>query len=1332
MSGQQGLEGRVAVIGMAGRFPGADTVVEFWQRLCDGSEGITFFEDDQLDDWFDREARSAPNYVKARPILEDVDQFDAGFFGMHAREAALTDPQHRVFLECAWQALEDAGYDPVAYDGAIGVFAGCSMNTYFLNNICRDRRVIDEFTSNFQVGAYQTLLGAGREFLATRVSYKLDLKGPSLTLQTACSTSLVAVAQACQSLLLYQADMALAGGVSITFPQHRGYLHQEGGMVSADGRCRPFDAAASGTIFGSGAGVVLLKRLDEAIADRDHIYAVILGCGVNNDGAAKVGFTAPSIDGQAAAIEQALAQAGVDARSIGYVECHGTATPLGDPIEIAALTKAFRRTTAALQYCAIGSVKGNIGHLDAAAGVTGLIKTALMLRHSRFVPSLHFRHPNPQIDFAGSPFFVAAEAAEWTTGSEPRRAGVSSLGVGGTNAHVVLEQRPAPDGETGSAERTELLVLSARSASALVEMRSRLADHLRAFAGQPLADIAFTLQRGRRHFPFRWAAVCKDRAAAVAALAQPDDAPFHHGDAAGQAPPVVFMFPGQGAQYPNMAGGLYRRFPVFRREIERCAEILGAFGVDLIDALYGGADAAQAERLALTGTAQPAIFSVEYALARLWRSWGIEAQAFVGHSVGEFVAACLAGVFSLPDALGLVAARGRLMEGLPRGGMISVRLGEDEVAPFLGARVSLAAVNGPAHCVLAGDNEALADIEARLVERGILHRRLRTSHAFHSAMMDPMIEPFAEHVAEIALAEPRVPYVSGVTGSWIRPDEATSREYWARHAREPVRFAAAIRTLTASASPMLLEVGPGNTLTTLALLTARNSAGRVVSSLPDASGQPADEESALAALGRLWVAGVVPDWRTVADGPRARVPLPTYPFERRGYWIDPPARTAAVPASVEMPEPDAADIATDERVMNASPSAAGPDGSADVPPDDIRRSVLAILEEVSGDSVAPEAASATFLEMGFDSLLLSQVAQRLQSQLKVKIAFRQLLGESVDNLVIGQFHPRADAGPGGRRDADRRTPPGGRAGACSRPRAVGGGCCPRWRGGVRRRRDHARPGRGDVAADPAAARRLAAHRVGGGHPCRSDTNSRGAGADRRPGLAPVAGADAAPVAVPGLSAGAEARRQQPDTGPKSAYRRADGAVYREDRGIETADGQLSRGVGGPAGGGGVSPGMEGARLSDRGQALERLAHLGYRRERIYRPRQRLWSDRVRAFARISSSMRSGNSWTRGLPSGRKPSLPAKIAAIVHRDDRQRAHDLLQYRLGSGHGGIARRPRRDRTIQGRTVWRRLSRSVRRGAGQGGEAVGRHPSLGADRRGHPSIRRRERHCARLRDR
>ena len=990
MSRATETEGRIAIIGMSGRFPGAQDLATFWQNLCKGVESVTFFTDDQLEDGADAATRASAGYVKARPVLADVDQFDAEFFDMRDREAALTDPQHRVFLECAWEALEDAGHDPAVYRGAIGVFAGCSMNTYFLNNICRDRQAIEDFTGTFQVGEYPVMMGAGREFLATRASYKLDLRGPSLTIQTACSTSLVAVAQACQSLLLYQSDMALAGGASISFPQHRGYLHQEGGMVSADGHCRPFDASASGTIFGSGAGVVLLKRLEDAIADGDHVYAVILGCGLSNDGAGKVGFTAPSVDGQVAAIEQALAQAGVGAGSVGYVECHGTATPLGDPIEVAALTKAFRKSTEAQAYCAVGSVKGNIGHLDAAAGVAGLIKTALMLRNRELPPSLNFEAPNPHITFEGGPFLVNTARAPWPDGVEPRRAGVTSLGVGGTNAHVVLEEPPAR--AAGNAlSRPELLTLAARSPSAVEQMRARLASYLAANPDAPIADVAFTLQRGRRHFPHRIAVACRDHNDAQALLSGALSPRVSFGEAPVARPSVVFMFPGQGAQYVGMARGLYRRFATFRAELDRCAEILAAENIDLIGGLYGAGVPSEPEPLARTGAAQPAIFSVSYSLARLWQSWGVNAETYIGHSVGEFVAACLAGVFSLSEALRLIAARGRLMQQLPSGGMLSVRLSEVEVQPLIGDEIVLAAINSPTNVVLAGPREALQATARQLEAFGTAHRLLHTSHAFHSPMMDAMIGPFMEQFAGVTLREPAKPYVSSVTGDWIRPEEARSPAYWARHARDPVLFAAGIKTLRASGEPILLEVGPGAGLSALALQTARDLGDRIFSSLPEASDQSADEETMLSALGKLWVNGVAPDWAGIEDGPRSRVSLPTYPFERRRHWIDPPIR-GAVGASPAISSAPPTIALVNAETTEVAPANLGQRQETWAQMDGIRQAIAEILQDISGETVDP-ASTATFLQLGFDSLLLSQVAQQIQRRLNVKVAFRQLLGD---------------------------------------------------------------------------------------------------------------------------------------------------------------------------------------------------------------------------------------------------------------------------------------------------------------------------------------------------
>ncbi|MDP8984155.1 MAG: acyltransferase domain-containing protein, partial [Pseudomonadota bacterium] len=1025
-AGEEIPVGAVAIVGMSGRFPGARNIDEFWRNICAGVDSVSRFSDAELEDSFSAEVRAADNFVKARPILEDVELFDAPFFAMHPREAELTDPQQRLFLECSWEALEDAGCDPAAYAGAIGVFAGSSPNTYFLNNVCGDRRTVEEFTSNYQVGCYPMLLGAGADFLATRVSYKLDLKGPSLTLQTACSTSLLAVAKACQSLLLYESDMALAGGVSITFPQKRGYQHLEGGMVSADGTCRPFDAAASGTIFGSGAGVVVLKRLEDALRDGDHVYAVIRGNGVNNDGASKVGFTAPSIAGQAAVIEMALATAGVDARSISYVECHGTATPMGDPIEVAGLTKAFRASTADTQFCAIGSVKSNVGHLDAAAGVTGLIKTALALDHGQLPPTAHYRRPNSQIDFASTPFFVNDTLHPWTRASGPRRAGVSAFGVGGTNVHVILEEAPrqAVIPGTGAATDWQLLVVSAKSAAALDTARRNLAVRLGA-ADAPLADIAYSLQTGRRAFDHRLTVVARSAEEARACLEGRETQAVHSGIRHGGD--VVFMFPGQGAQYPDMGRDLYHHEGEFRRRIDECSRILKPLmGEDLRDLLYPAVNSAEAkQRLMSTVAAQPAIFSIEYALAHVWMSWGIKPRALIGHSVGEVVAAVIAGVLSLEDALGLVATRGRLMQALPGGAMLAVRLPESQLAPLLPPTLAIAAVNGPALCVASGSFGDIEAFEKMLAGRAIVNRRLHTSHAFHSAMIDPVIEPLRAHLRTVRFSPPAIPYVSCVTGDWIRPEQATSPEYWARHAREPVRFADGIARISEAPGTLLLEVGPGNALSTLATQATRGRGVSVVTSMQDAARERDDHRCLLESLGRLWIHGAAPDWRAVHGAPRARVRLPNYPFERSRHWIDPPKSTLADAPTPGAPAEfragavegaSAADIPLLTSIHDESPMQSN---SVDNRISEISAAIAGIFEELSGERPASADAQTTFLEMGYDSLFLTQVAQKIQSQMKVKITFRQLLGDFstipalatflADKVPMGTARPQSAA-----------------------------------------------------------------------------------------------------------------------------------------------------------------------------------------------------------------------------------------------------------------------------------------------------------------------------------
>ena len=700
-----------------------------------------------------------PNYVRARSILDDADQFDPEFFGIYPREAELMDPQQRLFLECCWQAFEDAGYDPAAYAGAIGVYAGSSASTYFLSQLCKNPGFIEAFTGAYQVGNYPEMMGNNLDFLATRVAYKLNLRGPAFTMQAGCSTSLLAVTQACQSLLTYQSDMALAGGTSITFPQKRGSLYQDGGMVSPDGHCRTFDADAQGTVFGSGVAVVLLKRCEDAVRDGDQIYAVIRGFAANNDGSAKVGYTAPSVEGQSRVIAMAQAAAGVDPETIGYIEAHGTGTPLGDPIELAALTQAFGAHSRKKNFCAVGTAKTNVGHLDIAAGVTGLIHASHIVRYGVFPPTLHYRKPNPKFDLANSPFYVNSSAAKWTSDKGPRRAGVSAFGVGGTNAHVILEQAPERKAAPSSLG-VHLLPLSARSKAALDRATENLAEYLKSNPHTDLADVAWTLQTGRRAFACRRVVVARDTKEAIDALAGlgnltgRDRKRVQTRLSSNENNSICFLFPGQGSQHLNMGREIYDTEPVFRAAVDRCAEILRPLlNADLRSLLYPSAGASESDKRRVTDTiiAQPAIFAIEYSLAQLWMSWGIRPQAMLGHSVGEFVAACLAGVFSLEDALALVAERGRMMQEIPAGGMLSVRLPQAEVRTRLNGKLSLAAVNAPSLCVVAGPLEALDTLERDLNSEGVACRRLTTSHAFHSAMMDPLSRAVHEACSSSAI-----------------------------------------------------------------------------------------------------------------------------------------------------------------------------------------------------------------------------------------------------------------------------------------------------------------------------------------------------------------------------------------------------------------------------------------------------------------------------------------------------------------------------------------------------------------------------------------------------
>jgi acyl transferase domain-containing protein len=878
-----GLE--IAIIGMAGRFPGARNVDELWHNLRNGIESISFFSVEELEaEGTDPKLLGNANFVRASGVMNGADVFDANFFGYSPREAELMDPQQRVFLECAWQALEDAGYEPDHYDGQIGVYAGSRMSTYLLN-IYANQGV------RSAVNGLQLVLSNDKDFLTTRTSYKLNLTGPSVTVQSACSTSLVATHLACQGLLSGECDMALAGGVAIVARQKEGYMFREEGISSPDGHCRAFDAGARGTVGGNGVGIVVLKRLETALADGDFIHAVIKGSAINNDGSRKIGFTAPRIEGQAQVIRAAQIAAGVEPESISYIEAHGTGTELGDPIEIAALTRAFRASTRKTGFCAIGSVKTNVGHLDAAAGVTGLIKTVLALKHRQLPPSLHFERPNPKIDFGNSPVYVNARLRDWQANGVARRAGVSSFGMGGTNAHLILEEAPVRQTEPSS-RPWKLLLLSAKTSSSLEMMSRHLVNHLKQNPEIELADAAYTLQMGRKVFRYKRAVLCSDANQAAMALQTLDVNSVANSFEDSKERSVVFMFPGQGAQYVNMGLELYQTEPFFREQVDICSELFRPhLKWDLRNALYPTLEAADeaGQQLKQTAIAQPALFTVEYALAKLWMSWGIRPKAMIGHSIGEYVAACLADVMSLEDAVRLVAIRSQLMQQLPSGAMLAVSLPDAEVLPLLDDALSLAAVNGPSLCVVSGPADAVESLQERLMAESISCRSLHTSHAFHSEMMNGMLEAFTREVRKSQLKPPQIPYLSNVTGGWITEADATDADYWARHARQTVRFSEGLNELLKDSNQVLLEVGPGQTLVTLARSHGNRETRQVIlATLPPANQQRSDAALLLQTLSRLWLTGVAVDWRGFyAHETRYRIPMPAYAFEQQRYWIEP-------------------------------------------------------------------------------------------------------------------------------------------------------------------------------------------------------------------------------------------------------------------------------------------------------------------------------------------------------------------------------------------------------------------------------------------------------------
>ncbi len=996
---------QIAIVGMAGRFPGAADIDTFWSNLREGVESIRDFTDAELA--ATGADPSEPGFVRAGAVMEGIEQFDAAFFGMSRREAELTDPQHRVFLECAWTAMEHAGYAPGSYAGRVGVFGGVGPNSYFRRNVSAHEELLA------RTGDYPLLLATEREYAITRVAYRLALRGPAVSVNTACSTSAVAVHLAVQSLLSGETDLALAGGCRIRIPATAGYVYQEDGILSPDGRCRAFDAEARGTVAASGAAIVVLKRLSDAIRGLDTVYAVIRGSAVNNDGAAKIGFTAPSIDGQVAVIEEALAVAEVDAGTIGMVEAHGTGTSLGDPIEVAALTQAYRRDTSRRNYCAIGSLKTNIGHLDAAAGVAGIIKAALSLYHEEIPPSLNFTRPNPQIDFAASPFFVNTELRAWKRSDQPRRAAVSAFGLGGTNAHVVLEEAPGPAQVADApAPASQVLTLSARTPAALQRMSVELADHLEAHPAIDLEDAAYTLQVGRASMPHRRSFATSSIQEAIRLLRDPDPLVVTDRVSAGDGSRVAFMFPGQGAQHPNMGVDLYASEPVFASALDECARILRPIiGRDLLEAVFPGTGdlRAAAEELGQASIAQPATFALEYALARLWMSWGVQPSVMVGHSMGEFVAACLGGVFALEDALRLIAIRGRLMQQLPGGGMLAIMLEPEAVLPLLDAETALAAVNAPAQCVVAGPDASMVRLEQLLVADEVEVHRLPIALAAHSPMMSPMVEEFRELVRETPRGRLRVPMVSTLTGTWVTDEQLSDPEYWASHVRNTVQFSDAVGRLLGQQDIILLEVGPGQTLTSLVRQHPDASAARaVVASLRSPRQQLGDDVHIRRALGQVWGCGGSVDWTAVHGGARRRTALPAYPFDRERHWIDPVGRAGSEPfGGRRTPEPLPAEVSLGSiRLDPGTADETSIDHAAADPGTGTRKErigarLASILSDLSGVEISALERTASFADLGFDSLFLTQANAQFRKQFGVRITFRQLFEEapSIDSLA---------------------------------------------------------------------------------------------------------------------------------------------------------------------------------------------------------------------------------------------------------------------------------------------------------------------------------------------
>lgn len=1003
-SANNGHQTPIAIIGMVGRFPGAEDLETLWKNLCGGVESITVFKREELGIGIDESLRHDPDYVPARGIVTDADCFDAPFFGISPLEASVMDPQQRIFLELAYAALENAGYDPDRTPGPVGVYAGIGDNHYYPVNLLRNPKLLA------RAGRLAIEYGNEKDYIAMRVAYTLGLTGPAVSANSGCSTSLLAVDNAVRGLASFECDIALAGGVDIHVPQKSGFLFEEGGTFCKDGHCRPFDAEATGTMFCDGAGIVVLRRLDEAIAAGDTIYAVIRGSAKNNNGARAASFLAPSVEGQAEVVAMAQANAGIPIETIRYIEAHGTGTPVGDPIEFEALNQVFNAKTTKRQFCHLGSLKGNIGHPTIASGIAGLIKAALVLHREQIPATLHFKNPNPKIDFPSSCFKMADRLIPFPRGTEPRRAAVSSFGFGGTNVHAILEEAPVALPPAPS-RPTHLITLSARTPAAVERYSAALANHFDTLKQEDLANAASTLLLGRKQWSHRRFVVANSPSEAAALLRTPAPQSCGARTCTRRDPPVVFLFGGQGTQYANMGARLYQSEPQFRADVDECCEILRPhLGCDLREVIFpvAGKETAAQESLRNTFYTQPAIFTIEYAIARWWLSLGVQPTMMAGHSIGEFVAATIAGVFELPEVLRVVATRGRLMQSMPSGSMLSVRASAADVEAQLPPNIQLAAINGPTLCVVAGPTDKIAETKTAFEGRGWICRELLTSHAFHSAMMEPILAPLREEFRTVTLRAPARPFVSTVTGEPITPEQACDPEYWVRHARQTVRFSNAARWLIDHGHDLFLECGPRSTMATLTRQhTAPNHSIVAIPSLGDSTEESKELSALLAAAGNLWLNGVTIDWEAFfAHEERQRVPLPTYPFERQRHWVEaiPLATTNQLTAATPSPAAAPADAAAPSTPTLKAPSHK----------EYVVSRLTEIIAPISGRGDFVLNRSATFLEQGFDSLSLVQVASAIRNELGVRITFSQFIDdyptiETLADFVQKQIPPATSA-----------------------------------------------------------------------------------------------------------------------------------------------------------------------------------------------------------------------------------------------------------------------------------------------------------------------------------